>query len=114
MMADVLIRYALKLDLIDVGADLALATVTAFLTLLIENLRQFPSASSPSTNQYSADLVLLFFFALVFFLCWLVALLFISDRVTQNISIRAAIVFGIGLATMISGSFFFHKLIDSD
>src|SRR2546423_8763038 len=117
LLADTLLRFGLNIDVGDVGADLALATVASFLTLLIDRLRLL-SITSVNDARISArhpkDLAIMFILAIAFGVCWLLTLVLISKSNSIGKGLSSSLAFGIGLETLLTGSRLFYNLMSSD
>lgn len=114
MLADTLLRFGLNIDVGDVGADMALATVASFLTLIIDDLRfttTSPISAPGMPIRPPKDLAIMFILAVAFSVCWLITLILISKSDSIGKSLSTFLAFGVGSATILTGSRIFYYLI---
>ena len=95
---DLTLRVMMHLDLVDVGADLALLSVSALVSSLAETSR-------------SQDIAVKVALLLLFIFFWLICLSFTSTFfVMMSVSIRFFIALGFGLMSLILASIFIFVL----
>jgi hypothetical protein len=106
--ADVIIRFSLRVDIIDAGADMSLCSVSAIVALFIEHLKIRRSIPS---EVLVIETCLAMFFAVL----WVVCLALISDAPFERHprlarSWRGSIVCGLGIVSIILASYFLTEL----
>lgn len=113
--ADTTLRFGLNIDVMDVGADMALATLSIYLTLMIEKLRAISRQptlhSAQSLQNEFLDLVVMFISSLVFGFFWLLTLVVLSKACMLGTYIAGFIAFGIGIAVLLAGSRLFYQIL---
>ena len=107
---DALLRFSLRIDLIDLGADMALFSVSAFTGVLMEDFRIAVLAPDRKSKQTSLNqLICVISFLALFGIVWLLCLIAVSpnplyERFSDLLRFRPFIAWGLGIGSIVAAS----------